>query len=84
MFTLTFQRREMTLPERSAFIYGGSSERIMEYLAQQQSANSRELAAAAGISVGGVRRILNQLVDSGRIERTEPLRSPKQRYRLVK
>ncbi|MBK4144863.1 putative DNA binding domain-containing protein [Corynebacterium macginleyi] len=84
MFTLTFQRREMTLPERSASIYGGSSERIMEYLAQQQSANSRELAAAAGISVGGVRRILNQLVDSGRIERTEPLRSPKQRYRLVK
>lgn len=83
-FTLTFERREMTLPERSASIHGGSSERIMEYLAQHQSANSRELAAAAGISVGGVRRILNQLVDSGRIERTEPLRSPKQRYRLVK
>ena len=83
-FTLTFERREMTLPERSASIHGGSSERILEYLAQHQSANSRELAAAAGISVGGVRRILNQLVDSGRIERTEPLRSPKQRYRLVK
>lgn len=83
MFALTFVRRGMTEPERRAARSGGSKESVVEYLRQHHAASTRELAAAAGLSANGVRRILNQLIDAGIIERTEPLKSPKQRYRLL-
>lgn len=76
-FTLRFNRRDDNG-------YHGPSGRtkVLNYLAGKTSATSQELSQAAGISLSGGRRLLRTLVDEGFIERTEPARSPKQRYRL--
>ncbi|MCQ9352664.1 putative DNA binding domain-containing protein [Corynebacterium sp. 153RC1] len=81
-FRLEFERRSPTDAERQASVTGASKTRILDYLASYPSGTSKELAAAAGVSTGGVRRILSEMVAEGAIERTEPLTSPKQRYRL--
>ncbi|MCQ9342945.1 helix-turn-helix domain-containing protein [Corynebacterium kozikiae] len=81
-FRLEFKRRSPTNAERQASVPGASKTRILDYLASHPSGTSKELAAAAGVSTGGVRRILSEMVAEGAIERTEPLTSPKQRYRL--
>ena len=81
-FELTFARRNPTTPERTAVSGGGTRGRVLDYLREHRTASSRELAGAAGLSLNGVRRIINELVEEGVIVRTEPLKSPKQRYRL--
>ncbi|MFS0129649.1 ATP-binding protein [Corynebacterium striatum] len=81
-FELTFARRNPTTPERTAALGGGTRGRVLDYLREHRTASSRELAAAAGLSLNGVRRTINELVEEGVIVRTEPLKSPKQRYRL--
>lgn len=83
-FVLTFERRRMTEAEKAAAGGESSRERVLAHLEKVYTATSKDLAAAAGIGVGGVRRILNDLVKEGLVERTEPTRSPKQRYRAVK
>ena len=82
-FSLTFSRRFMTEAERGAAAGESSAKRMVEYLHKHSTASSRELAAAAGIGVGGARKAINTLIDEGVVERTEPTRSPKQRYRLA-
>ncbi|MGV0342586.1 ATP-binding protein [Corynebacterium mastitidis] len=83
-FTLTFERRRHTEPERAASRSGGNRQSILQYLDAHHSASTRELAAATGLSANGVRRIIGLLVEEGIVERTEPLRSPKQRYRILR
>ena len=83
-FSLTFERRRMTPAEQGAAAGTSSRERILDYLRTHASATSRELAGAAGISLGGTRAVLNTLVTEGEVQRTEPKTSPKQRYRLAK
>ncbi|WKD61848.1 Divergent AAA domain protein [Corynebacterium ciconiae DSM 44920] len=82
-FSLTFGRRLPTEAERSAAAGMSSADRIVEYLRSHATATSKELAGAAGIGVGGARKVINGLIDKGIVERTEPARSPKQRYRLA-
>lgn len=82
-FSLTFQRRLMTEAERGAAAGTSSADRMLEYLRTHTTATSRELAGAAGIGVGGARKVVNGLIEQGLVERTEPARSPKQRYRLA-
>ncbi|MFC5369589.1 ATP-binding protein [Arcanobacterium bovis] len=82
-FKIEFLRRNPTTSEKHAAKHGSSADAILQYLSTHTSATSKELAAAAGISVGGVRRLLNNMVASKQLERLEPLRSPKQRYRLI-
>ncbi|HJG42696.1 hypothetical protein ACEE90_09795 [Corynebacterium phoceense] len=55
---------------------------MIDYVQEHVAASSRELAAA-GMSVGGIRRVLNEMVEAGERVRTEPVRSPKQRYRFA-
>lgn len=81
-FRLTFPMRKPTAPEKRAHDTVTSRDRIIEHASTHATASSRELAAAAGISVSGARRILQELVGEGILERTQPLRSPKQRYKL--
>ena len=81
-FSLTFERRRMTLAEQGAAAGTSSREKILEYLRSHSSATSRELAGAAGIGVGGARAVLNKLLKEGLIYRTEPSSSPKQRYKM--
>ncbi|MDO4611107.1 ATP-binding protein [Corynebacterium sp.] len=83
-FLLRFNRRLPTEAEHGAVNATTSSEeRILDYLGTHPLATSKELSAAAGIGIGGTRRILNDLRIRGIIERTEPARSPKQQYRLT-
>ncbi|MDU0967992.1 MAG: ATP-binding protein [Actinomycetaceae bacterium] len=82
-FSLRFDRRRMTEAEGAAVSGTSSSDRIVAYLSEHALASSKELAAAAGIGIGGTRKILAGLIDEGLIERTEPARSPKQKYRLT-
>ncbi|HJF11489.1 ATP-binding protein [Corynebacterium falsenii] len=82
-FSLTFGRRLPTEAERGAAEGTSSADRIVEYLRTHSTATSKELAGAAGIGVGGARKVINGLIDQGIVERTEPARSPKQRYRLA-
>ncbi|MFT3944314.1 MAG: ATP-binding protein [Ancrocorticia sp.] len=82
-FSLTFERRRMTKAERRSSQGATSRDQILNYLLTHSSANSRELAAAAGVSVGAARNAVSSLVAEGIVERLEPARSPKQRYRLL-
>lgn len=68
-------KADVSRPARSA---------IIEYLGMVPTASSRDLATAAGISLGGTRRILAELLREGIIDRTQPANSPKQRYRLAR
>lgn len=81
-FRLTFFRRYLTDTERGAAAGRSTREAILEHLTAVESASSRDLAAAAGVALGSVRRVLAEMVDAKEIERTAPLSSPKQRYSL--
>lgn len=81
-FRLIFWRRGSDEAKRRT-AQGREHENVIErYLEANLSAPVGELATASGLSKSGVRRVLNHMIDIGIIERTEPLRSPKQRYRL--
>lgn len=83
-FSLTFSRRAMTHAEKGAAVGESSRDRIMNYLRVHETATSRELAAAAGISRGSTLKIVSALRSEGLVERTEPARSRNQRYRLMR
>lgn len=83
-FRITFPRRLHTSAEAKAAGGRRASDAVVEHLGSVMTASVRELAAVAGISVGGMRRVVGELVHEGVLERTEPARSPKQRYRLKK
>lgn len=78
-FTVTFFRRRVAPQER----YATAQERVHAELAQRTTASTTELTAATQLSRTSVQNAINQLISSGAVERTEPLRSPKQRYRLT-
>ncbi len=82
-FRLTFARRYLTEIEGGGAMPATPRELILDHLRHHATAASKELATVAGVSVGRVRQILNELCDSGEVERTQPARSPKQRYRIA-
>ncbi|EGT5576229.1 hypothetical protein ACL1IT_01480 [Corynebacterium striatum] len=61
---------------------GKSRGAVIDYVQEHVTGSSRELAAA-GMSVGGIHRVLNEMMEAGELVCTEPLRSPKQRYRFA-
>lgn len=81
-FRITFQHRYLTAAERGAAAGKSSRDAIIEHLHTVDSASSRELAAAAGLTLGSIRRVISELVEAEEIERTAPLSSPRQRYSL--
>lgn len=80
-FSLTFPRRSATDAEVRASRGHSTRDAIMTYLTDHRTANVHELSAASGITPGGTRRVLSQLMSGGLVERMEPARSPRQRYR---
>ncbi|WP_115685421.1 ATP-binding protein [Corynebacterium senegalense] len=77
-FTVTFSRRRVAPQER----YGTARDVVQGHLESMVSASTAELVAATKLSRSSVLNSLNSLIEEGVVERTEPSRSPKQRYRL--
>ncbi|OFO17152.1 DNA-binding protein [Corynebacterium sp. HMSC22B11] len=77
-FTVTFYRRKVAPQER----YGTARDIVLEQLRGLSSASTSELTEKTALSRSAVLKALNELIAEGIVERTEPDRSPKQRYRL--
>lgn len=82
-FSLTFEKRRV-LPAELDRGSRNVDEAIVDYLSTHSSASTVELVSASGMARSTISAHLKGLVASGRVEPTEPARSPKQRYRLNK
>lgn len=79
-FSVTFHKRKVAAEETHETAY----QQVLRLFDEQHSWSSTELRNATGRSRSAIQLALNQLMEEGRVERTEPSRSPKQRYRLTK
>lgn len=59
-------------------------ERVQKYLDTKQSAGTSAIVEALGLSRTSVQNSLNKLIEQGKVEATQPFRSPRQTYRLKK
>lgn len=57
-------------------------ERVSEYLETKHSASTSAIVEALGLSRTSVQNSLNSLIKSGKVEALQPVRSPRQKYRL--
>lgn len=76
-FTVVFRRRSVAPQEE----YLSAVVRVGSALRDRESASTRELTEQLDLSRTAVQNSLNMLLKQGKVERTEPGRSPKQRYR---
>ncbi|WP_040428229.1 ATP-binding protein [Corynebacterium ulceribovis] len=77
-FTIVFHRRRVASEER----YGSAFDQVLAVLRRQTSASTSELVKETRLSRSAVQKAVNELIADGLVERTEPVRSPKQRYRI--
>lgn len=77
-FRITFYKRRVALTERRAT----AKDYILRQLEERASVSVGELLAGGQYSRGGLQKALSELVAAKVIEKTEPSRSPKQRYRM--
>lgn len=78
-FTLIFRRRRVAPAEKYVTAY----DHVYALMLDQESASTSEVVKATGLSRSAVTKAINTLIDEGIIEPTEPVRSPKQRYRRI-
>ncbi len=79
-FTVTFHKRKVASTETLETAY----EKVSRLLQERTSWSTTELKEATGLSRTAVQKSLNQLLAEGVAEVTEPLRSPRQRYRRTR
>ena len=77
-FTIIFHRRRVAEKER----YASAFDQVLTALKSQVSASTAELVKSTKLSRTAVQKAVNELIAEGAVERTEPLRSPRQRYRI--
>ena len=80
-FALTLSRRHLMPEEMRKEALPDTRAAILDMLDRFASVSTREIMEASGLSRAGVMRYINELLDDGVIEPTEPRRSPRQRYR---
>ncbi|UIZ93253.1 putative DNA binding domain-containing protein [Corynebacterium sp. CNCTC7651] len=78
-FTVTFFKHRVAEAETHETAF----QQVRRLLAEETSWSTTELVQATGLSRTSVMNALNQLVAEGTAERTEPERSPRQRYRMT-
>lgn len=78
-FTVIFRRRKVAKQERYLTAY----EQVDALLQQSETMSSRELMTATGLSRTSVLNAIKELMKEGKVEATEPGRSPKKRYRSI-
>ncbi len=83
-FSITFLQRRHTISETKNIPGEALEQAILDALEQQSSISTAEIIAASGLSRATVNNRLRKLVEQGRIEPTQPPKSPKQRYRIRK
>ena len=83
-FSLTFDKRRMTKSEKTDTNPLSVEEAITELLGRRSSATSKELSELSGLSRSTITSHLRTMIANDVVEPTEPARSPKQRYRLVR
>lgn len=79
-FTVTFRKRKVAPAERHVT----ALDQVVELIKKRESWSTAELVKETGLSRSAVQGAINQLVLDGIVEATEPVRSPRQRYRMVK
>lgn len=82
-FSLTFCKRRLLAGERRSLPTDEAKAAILSMLSGQESIRTKDLLDASGLSRPTVLRYLKELIAEGKVEQTEPGRSPKQRYRLT-
>ncbi|MDO4290245.1 MAG: ATP-binding protein [Eggerthellaceae bacterium] len=82
-FSLTFDKRRI-LPKEYGGAATGVDKAILAYLDKHSSASTADLVKESGMARSTISAHVKKLIGEGRIEPTEPMRSPKQRYRLCK
>lgn len=78
-FTVVFRRRRVAQAEQ----YTTALEAVRAILTDRESASTKDLVRATGLSRTSVQNSLNSLIEDGVVEATEPSKSPRQRYRRV-
>ena len=79
-FSVTFWKRKVAVTEKHETAY----QKVARLVEEKASWSTAELMRATDLSRTAVQRALNQLVADRIVEKTEPDKSPKQRYRLRK
>lgn len=77
-FTIVFHRRRVAQEER----YTTARDHVLAILDQSSSISTSEIMEKTQLSRTAIQKALNNLIKEGFVERTEPTKSPKQRYRL--
>lgn len=83
-FKLIFSRRHLMPSEIASVTPPDVRSAILDMLDKAESVSTKEIMEASGLSRAGVMRYINALLKERIIESTEPGRSPKQRYRLLR
>ena len=78
-FTVTFSRRLAAPSER----YATGRDKVLAQLKSSSSASTSEIVNATHLSRTAVQKAINQLIKEGKALRTEPLKSPLQRYKFT-
>lgn len=79
-FKIIFYRRTIA-PQES---YMSAQQRVRRLFDAKVSVSTNEAIEETGLSRSAVQKALNELIDQGEVERTEPRRSPRQRYRVIR
>lgn len=83
-FSLTLDKRRISSGEKEYAHVQDVDKAILDMLREQSSVSAKEFVASSGLSKTTINNHLKALIEQGLVEQTEPARSPKQRYRLIR